>query len=513
MRGSEYFSSLTVKELLPDDPAAAEPARLPVRPRRVVVGSMRCLLPVLLLAVTVSVAKAADFAARFDDLVRTASPRQLYALLYDLPKGGDLHNHSGGSDRPEWMFDVLTDPARNGGDTFYARVRFGGDTLSAERSERYRLIRRRTYERLAPAARAGYVALTDLTPAERAEWANAFRLDAPGEGRDEFFGALFARRGDLSQNLDARLELLVTNIKAFAAEGLAYLETQFGADGVVTNDGRALTREEAVPLIERRLAQPDVVATGLVVRFQDTIIRFRPDAEAKLAETYAFLAAHRDRWVGLNMAGIESDPRGQPRRFLSTIRQLRAQHPTLALSIHAGEMDGADSHIRDTLLLGASRIGHGVNLLKDPDTLLLLQQHRRVLVEINLISNRLLEYTPDLTQHPFPEYLRTGVPVCLNTDDRGMWDSNITDEYFTAVTTFRLSWPEVVQLGRNSLVHAFVQPDVKAKLLAAFEARVAAFEKKYGADSPTVRDALAKLAAVKPVTYGYAKRTWGLEFE
>jgi adenosine deaminase CECR1 len=174
-------------------------------------------------------------------------------------------------------------------------------------------------------------------------------------------------------------------------------------------------------------------------------------------------------------------------------------------------MDGNDSHIRDTLLLGATRIGHGVNLLKDPDTLLLLQHSQRALVEVNLISNRLLEYTPDLTQHPFPEWLRTGVPVCLNTDDRGMWDSNMTDEYFTAVTTFHLSWDEIVQLGRNSLTYSFVQPAVKAKLLADYETRMAAFADKYGAGS--VDDTLAALAAVKPVTYGYAKRTWGLEFK
>ena len=174
-------------------------------------------------------------------------------------------------------------------------------------------------------------------------------------------------------------------------------------------------------------------------------------------------------------------------------------------------MDGPDSHIRDTLLLGATRIGHGVNLIKDPDTLLLLQHSRRTLVEVNLISNRLLGYTPDLALHPFPEYLRTGVPVCLNTDDRGMWDSNLADEYFTAVTHYRLSWDEIVQLGRNSLAHAFAVPAVKAKLLADYETRIAAFEQNYSSGTPS--DALAKLETVKPITYGYAQRTWGLEFK
>jgi adenosine deaminase CECR1 len=128
-----------------------------------------------------------------------------------------------------------------------------------------------------------------------------------------------------------------------------------------------------------------------------------------LRDTYDFVDANRDLWVGINLVGIEENGFGYPARFLETFRKLRVRHPTLALSIHAGEMDGNDSHIRDTLLLGASRIGHGVNLIKDPDTLLLLQQSRRVLVEINLISNRLLEYTPTSRSTPSPN---TCAPAC-----------------------------------------------------------------------------------------------------
>ena len=86
-----------------------------------------CAALLALLAATGAV--AADFGPRFDAIVERASPAQLYAFLYDMPKGGDLHNHAGGANRSEWVYDVCTDPKRNGGETFYARVRFGATPM------------------------------------------------------------------------------------------------------------------------------------------------------------------------------------------------------------------------------------------------------------------------------------------------------------------------------------------------------------------------------------------------
>jgi adenosine deaminase CECR1 len=459
-----------------------------------------------------ALARAGDFGPRFDELVTRATPAQLYALLYAMPKGGDLHNHAAGANRAEWTYAVCTDPARNGGETFYARARFRDAADAVDPVSRFRTIRSKTFEMLGAGdpARSEYVPLASLTPQEKAGWLAALRLDGTGDGRLEFFSHIWPRLGQVNGCLPVATELLVENLKAFGAEHLGYLEAQFVVEGMVDNAGRIIPDDEAVSFVRERLRRPDVLATGVTVRFQRTILRFTPDAEARLASAYAFVDAHRDLWVGLNMAGIEENGYGYPSRFLDTFRRMRSRYPTLALSIHAGEMDGPDRHIRDTLLLGASRIGHGVNLIKDPETLLLLQQTRRVLVETNLISNKLLGYVPDLAAHPFPEYLRTGVPVCLNTDDRGMWDSNMTDEYYTAVTLYHLSWAEILQMGRDSLAHAFVQSDVKEALLSDYAARIGRFEALYG--GVPVDSALGSLAAVRPVAYGYAKRTWGFDF-
>ena len=468
---------------------------------------MRRLVTTLLTAVLAPAALASGFAERFEAIKRHATPVELYTLLYALPKGGDLHNHLGGAVRSEWWYAAATDPARNGGDTFYTRVRFTAPAEPGVPPVLFRTIRRHTYDQLEPALRADYARLDELTPTQKQAWLDSLRLDRPGEGRDEFFTWIWPRIGELFRSADVIGTILVDNLRAFGAEGVRYLETQQDPLGFFDNDGRPIGAEDGVARLRARLEQPDARATGVTVRFQCTALRFAPDAEQRVERLYEFVDTHRDLWVGLNLAGIEENGQGFPLRFLETFRALRRRHPEVPLSIHAGEMDGPDSHIRDTLLLGASRIGHGVNLIQDPATLLLLQQTRRVLVEVNLISNRLLQYTPDLTKHPFPEYLRTGVPVCLNTDDRGMWDSNLTDEYYTAVTTFNLTWDEIVQLGRNSLQYSFVQPEVKARQLADYDRDVAAFAAKFLPD-----DSLKLLAGVKPVTYGYAKRTWGFEF-
>ena len=429
--------------------------------------------------VRVAAADEPDFATRFEAIKAAATPAQLYAFLYDLPKGGDLHHHLGGDGLPEDWYAIAIDPARNGGNTFYTRINLAHyDEAENAPAVRFKTIQQSAFDALPAAKRPDYKAMADLSPGERAEWESSLLLDRPGEGREEFFELTWPRLGDLLTDAHVLAELTAVNMARFGAEGVRYIEAQALPFRDLDHDGKPMDAEEVERIFEERLARPDAAATGVTVRFQYVVLRFLPDAEADIARAYAFLDKHRDRWVGINMAGREDRQIGHPSRFLSTYRQMRRTYSGINMAIHAGETDEPDHHVRETLLLGATRIGHGVNLIDDPETMLLMRQ-QQYLVEINLISNRLLEYVPDLSKHPFPEYLRFGIPVCLNTDDRGMFGSDLTDEYFTAVGLYRLTWPEIVALGRNSLAYAFVQPEEKARLLADYERRVAAFEQKY----------------------------------
>ena len=452
---------------------------------------------------TAYAAPPATFDQRFEEIKKSATPRELYALLFDLPKGGDLHNHGGLASLAETWLQVAVKDQRN---RFYTLTKFGNCPGDNDALPRFYTIQRSTWEKLPGCYKAQYEAMNDLTPAQRDGWVSALRIDQPGEGRNEFFELIVKRFGELSSDPYVAADVMVENMRQFGREKVRYIESQLVPASYLDRAGNRVPPDEVARIYAERMNAADAKATGVDIRFQDVVIRFLPGAEKSVEEAYAFVDAHRDWWVGINMAGREDNEKGYPLRFLETYRKMRQTYSGIGLSIHGGEVDLPGRQVHDTLLLGATRIGHGLNLITDPDTMLLMRD-RKALVEINLVSNRVLEYFPDLTKHPFPEYLRTGIPVCLNTDDRGSWDSNMTDEYYTAVTTFRLTWAEIVEMGKNSLEFAFADDALKQKMLRAYSGDVAAFENKY-----SQADWKTKLAAVKPVSSGYSGRTWGLKF-
>ena len=406
---------------------------------------------------------AATFDERWEDTKRTLSNEDLYRLLWILPKGGDIHNHH------EYLIPMSfwIDGAIKG--DYYTRVKISD--CNETDPIRWLTLRRESLARLNECPQADFVPSRSLNAQQRGQLLAALTL-APEALRDEFFERLVRRLDDLEKDPALMAESIVVARRQLEAEHAIYLETQLDPRGL-----NGMSNTQAAQVIRQILRQRK---SPVAVRMQLSTVRFLPDAEVDLKDAFVFIQANHDLWVGTNLVGREDNPAGNPTRFTRTLTELRKQYPDVALSIHAGESAEPDSHVADTIaLLGATRIGHGINAYRDPRAMDLLRTGR-YLIEINLVSNFALGYTPDLRQHPFPQYLRQGIPVCLNTDDRGALQSNLTDEYFIAVVLFDLTWKEVVQLGRNSLQFSFAEPKLKQALLARYESNVASFEKNAG---------------------------------
>jgi len=59
-------------------------------------------------------------------------------------------------------------------------------------------------------------------------------------------------------------------------------------------------------------------------------------------------------------------------------------------------------------------------------------------------------------ESPLPVYISHGVPVALATDDQGVSRSDMTHEYLRAVETYKLSYPQLKRMSRQSLEHSFL---------------------------------------------------------
>ena len=333
----------------------------------------------------------------FDEIRDGGDKEALYRTLYYMPKGGDLHNHLSGAVFAEWWYELALAQQERGYE-YYTKVRisncrdFGGNAFSiAPYFLLFRNISALEYAQLDECEKGEYKPLADLHDREKSAWMNSIRLDKPYEGRGEFFQTHWQRLNALTRNPWLQAETLVKNMQAYAAEGMAYVEYQIGSGPYEGPDGELIDGPQAFDILRETLARKDVRDLGVTVRFQLAILRFLPNAEDQLRRVYKLVHENPDLLVAVNMVGREDNDKGYPARFLPTLRELRQQYGGVRLSIHAGEVDEPNEHVRDTLLLGADRIGHGINLISDDDTMLLMR-HGPYLVEINLISNLLLGY-------------------------------------------------------------------------------------------------------------------------
>jgi adenosine deaminase len=130
-----------------------------------------------------------------------------------------------------------------------------------------------------------------------------------------------------------------------------------------------------------------------------------------------------------------------------------ARDAGLRLTAHAGETDGPDS-VRAALDIGAERIGHGIRAAEDPDLMRRLREER-IPLEVCITSNVRTGAVASLADHPIKRLVDAGVIVTLNTDDPGMFGSDLATEFRLAEEFFGLSKAQIARIQQNAVDHQF----------------------------------------------------------
>jgi adenosine deaminase len=240
-----------------------------------------------------------------------------------------------------------------------------------------------------------------------------------------------------------------------AKENIRYTEIRY-CPLLHTDKGLGLTAVSNAVLDGLNQAEKDFnITTGLIfcgMRNMSPEISVRL---ASLATTYKNKGV-----VGFDLAGQEMNFPAKEHREAFDL----ALKNNLNITIHAGEGYGPESIHQAIHYCGAHRIGHGTRLIEDGDLLNYVNDHR-IPIEICLKSNLDTHAVSSYEAHPLSIFYDLGLRVMLNTDNRLISNTDITNEYMLAVEHYGFDYPKIKNLIINGFKSSFLPYREKSIML------------------------------------------------
>lgn len=204
-------------------------------------------------------------------------------------------------------------------------------------------------------------------------------------------------------------------------EGIKILELRYAPTFIA--DGHAMSWDtiHAAVLKGINLAKDLPISVGLLGLVQ----RIKPLDEAE--RLMDFFIENKDSVIGVDLADDELVC--QTKLFQNVFEKAAAAD--LGVTIHSGEANSsiAIQNVRDAIQnLKAVRIGHGIQISKDPATMELVRA-KNVVLEVCPTSNWLTQAVPSIDQHPIRNLMQNNILVTINSDDPGIFDIDLVHEY------------------------------------------------------------------------------------
>ena len=243
---------------------------------------------------------------------------------------------------------------------------------------------------------------------------------------------------------------MYTLCRELDAEGCIYAEIRFAPQ---LHLDKGLDQKKVVEAAIRGFKR-SAIDGGLI------LCCMRGDDNAALNETTLEIAREYlgKGVVALDLAGNEA---GFPTDSFASLFA-RARELQVPFTIHAGEADCAES-VRSALAMGASRIGHGVRSIEDPALVDMLAKNH-IALELCPISNIQTTVFDDISEYPIRQFLKAGVAVTVNSDNRSVSATTARQEMQLLKNTFALTDEEEKALLHSSVDAAFASEALKKKL-------------------------------------------------
>ena len=273
---------------------------------------------------------------------------------------------------------------------------------------------------------------------------------------------IFAAIHRLTTRLEAVRRITAEVVNDFRADGVVYLELRTTPKH---NAEKGITKRSYCEAVLAGIGDAACGPSGgdgtgpITVRLLLSIDR-RETAEAA-AETVA-LAVELAR--GGIVVGVDLSGNPTLGAFSTWAPALEAaRRAGLRLSLHCGEVPNR-SEVLEMLSFRPERLGHASTAANSDEELRAALVESAIPVELCLTSNVLSGTVPDFGDHHLRDLRAAGHPLCLCTDDSGVFQTTLSREFALAAASFCLDGGELWSLSSGALLFIFAGAAVEAAL-------------------------------------------------
>lgn len=253
-----------------------------------------------------------------------------------------------------------------------------------------------------------------------------------------------------------------------ARDGVVWAELR-GAPELFTRKGLTIDQVIEATLAGYQEGEKLAAAEGLFIKTGSILCAMRQNNLAlEIAEE---VVKYRDQGVvGFDIAGPEDG--FPPTRQIEAFEYLRKEN--MPFTIHAGEAFGLPSIWEAIQLCGTQRVGHGVHIADDidfssnPPKLGRLAQYvrdRRIPLELCPTSNLQTGIAQDYFGHPINNLWKLGFTVTINTDNRLMSRTSLSNEIYQCVKAFNWDLATIQEIVINAMKNAFTSVEVQNHII------------------------------------------------
>jgi len=253
-----------------------------------------------------------------------------------------------------------------------------------------------------------------------------------------------------------------------ARDGVVYAEVR-GAPELFTEQGLSLDQVVEATLEGYKQGMAEAASEGNKIRVESLLCGMRQNNRSQ--EAAAAVVKYRNKGVvGFDIAGPEDG--FPPTNQLETFEYLRKENAHF--TIHAGEAYGLPSIWEAIQICGAERLGHGVRIIDDIDfsgdkpklgPLASYVRDRRIPLELCPTSNLQTGAAKTYSEHPIGILAKLRFRVTLNTDNRLMSRTSMSNEMSECVKSFGWKFADLQRVTVNALKSSFIPFEERLEII------------------------------------------------